>query len=49
MTAAQIVSLSLDYLAFISPYLVIMFAVAFAKKLIDFAYAAIQDYRSRRW
>ena len=49
MTATQLVEKSLQYLGYFSPYLIVMFAIAFAYKLIDFVFTAIQGYRNRRW
>ena len=48
MTAAELADKSLEYLPVFGPYLLIFFAIAFAHKIVDLIYYAI-DARRRRY
>lgn len=48
MTAAQIAEKALDYLGLFGPALLVFFALAFAHKLIDLIFYALDGYKRRR-
>lgn len=48
MTATQIADRALDYLGLFGPALLIFFALAFAHKIIDLIFYALDGYRQRR-
>jgi hypothetical protein len=48
MTAAEIADKTFDYLGLFGPALLIFFALAFAHKIIDLFFYALDGYRRRR-
>jgi hypothetical protein len=49
MTASELIEKSLEYIGMLAPYLLIFFAIAFAHKIIDLIYFAVDQYRKRRY